>query len=104
MKGLALLNMLVILMVISTVNANDGWAEKTMHTVGRAAVVAGRKVRKLVKAFASGVRYQRAKSKQKSSGRSAKAVEERADDVSSASSNGMAESVYSQPSPRVQQP
>ncbi|XP_037525701.1 uncharacterized protein LOC119402654 [Rhipicephalus sanguineus] len=106
MKELALLNMLVLLMVITKVNAKESVAEKAMEKVGQVAVIAGQTAKKLFKAMVKGARKQMAKSKAKSSKKAAKAVEERTwymPAVSSTSSSGTSGNVYSVPSQRTRQ-
>uniref|UniRef100_A0A224Y9T7 Uncharacterized protein n=1 Tax=Rhipicephalus zambeziensis TaxID=60191 RepID=A0A224Y9T7_9ACAR len=81
MNVLALLNMLVILVVITKVN-----------------------VKKLLGAFARGVRAERAKSKGKSTKKSAQAVEERTGDMpGDTSSNATTGSGSSVPSLQIRQ-
>ncbi|KAL3187324.1 hypothetical protein MRX96_025625 [Rhipicephalus microplus] len=56
MKGLALLNMLVILLVIANVNAYRDAVEKIMEGMGKVAATAGYKGSPLLNAVVEGVK------------------------------------------------
>ncbi|XP_075726497.1 uncharacterized protein LOC142768412 isoform X1 [Rhipicephalus microplus] len=105
MKGLALLNILVILIVIVKVNdATESMAERAMEKLGKVAVVTGQKAKSLFNAFLKGAQKQKNKSKKKKPRKYTKAVEERTGETSvyETSMNGVAGTVHSEAS-RMQQ-